>query len=97
MNLVDFKNSLTLAQPPEGISIPLQALWQDAKGDWAAAHDLVNELDLPKASSWVHAYLHRKEGDISNAGYWYRRAGKKMPDYSLQKEWEEITLALLAQ
>jgi len=96
MNLVDFKNSLTLTQPPEGISIPLQALWQDAKGYWAAAHDLVNELDLPKAS-WVHAYLHRKEGDISNAGYWYRRAGKKMPDYSLQKEWEEITLALLAQ
>ncbi|MBS1668776.1 MAG: hypothetical protein JST58_15480 [Bacteroidetes bacterium] len=96
MNLVDFKNSLTLTQPPEGVSIPLQALWQDAKADWAAAHDLVNELDLPKAS-WVHAYLHRKEGDISNAGYWYRRAGKKMPDYSLQKEWEEITLALLAQ
>jgi hypothetical protein len=90
----NFKTSLSSSQPPQDASVLLQSLWYDAKGDWHAAHHLVDELEEPKAY-WVHAYLHRKEGDASNANYWYRRAGKKMPDYSLQKEWEEIVAALL--
>jgi hypothetical protein len=90
----NFKSSLSSSQPSQGVSILLQALWHDAKGDWQAAHDLVDGLEESKAY-WVHAYLHRKEGDASNANYWYRRAGKKMPEYSLQKEWEEIVTALL--
>ena len=94
MNLENFKSSLSETHPPQNVSVLLQALWQDAKGDWRAAHDSVDELEEPKAY-WVHAYLHRKEGDVSNANYWYRRANKNMPDYSLQKEWEEIVTALL--
>jgi hypothetical protein len=58
------------------------------------AHNIAQEIADPKGS-WIHAYLHRKEGDIGNAGYWYRRAGQQMPQYSLEKEWEEIVQALL--
>jgi hypothetical protein len=94
MTIQEFKTSLSSSRPPPGVSVLLRALWFDAKGDWSAAHDLVDELEESKAY-WVHAYLHRKEGDASNANYWYRRTGKKIPDYSLQKEWEEIVTALL--
>jgi hypothetical protein len=94
MDLENFKFSLSGVHPPLGISVLLQSLWQDAKGNWPAAHELVDELEETKAY-WVHAYLHRKEGDISNANYWYRKAGKTMPTYSLQEEWEEIVSALL--
>jgi hypothetical protein len=94
MLLENFKSSLSFSKPPENVSVLLQALWYDAKGDWHSAHQLVDSLEEPKAY-WVHAYLHRKEGDVSNANYWYRKAGKKMPDHSLQKEWEEIVSALL--
>jgi len=94
MDLKNFKSSLSSSQPPQDVSVLLQALWHDAKEDWHKAHHLVDELEESKAY-WVHAYLHRKEGDASNANYWYRRAGKKMPDYSLQKEWEEIVSELL--
>ena len=94
MNLESFKSSLSQAQPPKDVSILLQSLWLDAKGDWHAAHHLIDELEESKAY-WVHAYLHRKEGDSSNANYWYRRAQKQMPSYSLQKEWDEIVSTLL--
>ena|GEM_PF-55002 len=94
MDLENFKTSLSEIHPPLGISVLLQSLWFDAKGNWSGAHNLVDELEETKAY-WVHAYLHRKEGDVSNANYWYRRAGKTMPSYSLQKEWEEIVSALL--
>jgi len=90
----EFKASLSSSHPPQDVSVLLQALWLDAKGDWDAAHHLIDHLEEAKAY-WVHAYLHRKEGDAANAGYWYRRAGKKIPDISLQKEWEEIVDALL--
>ncbi len=96
MNLESFKLSLSAAQPPEAISVLLKSLWLDAKGDWHAAHHLVDELEEPKAY-WVHAYLHRKEGDLSNANYWYRKAGKSMPDFSLEKEWDKIVSVLLQQ
>jgi hypothetical protein len=94
MNIESFKSSLSATQPPEGISVLMQSLWLDAKGDWHSAHDLIDELEESKAY-WVHAYLHRKEGDLSNANYWYRRAGRKMPSYPLQQEWKEITTALV--
>ena len=90
-----FIESLSQNRPPANLSLPLQALWYDAKGDWHTAHDLINDLD-DKTSAWVHAYLHRKEGDIGNAGYWYRRAGKTPSALSLKDEWAELTQALSA-
>jgi hypothetical protein len=73
-----------------------QALWHDAKGDWERAHNCAQE-DHGRDGSWVHAYLHRKEGDLGNANYWYARAGRKMPDrlVSLQTEWTELAQALV--
>ncbi|MEO6844018.1 MAG: hypothetical protein ABI184_02530 [Ginsengibacter sp.] len=94
MNLISFKQSLTENNPPQNLSDYLQALWQEANGNWDKAHHLVQDLE-DKNASWIHAYLHRKEGDIGNADYWYRRAGKKRPAVSLEKEWEEIVTALL--
>jgi hypothetical protein len=94
MNFESFQNSLTAANPPGGSSVYLQALWYDAKGDWEKSHTIIQ--DVPdKNASWIHAYLHRKEGDDGNAGYWYSKAGKRMPGGSLEKEWEEIVKALL--
>lgn len=79
---------------PDRLPVLLQALFYDAKGDWNKAHDLINEMQ-GKDAAWVHAYLHRKEGDEANAGYWYSRAGKKFCRFSLQEEWENITKGLL--
>ena len=94
MQFEDFLNSLTASAPPSGTSAYLQSLWYDGKGDWDKAHTVIQ--DVPdKNASWIHAYLHRKEGDDGNAGYWYSKAGKRMPSYSLQQEWEEIVKALL--
>jgi hypothetical protein len=90
MTLDQFKSSNIL---PE-VSPELQSLWFDAKGDWEQAHTLVQDSDT-KNAAWVHAYLHRKEGDISNAGYWYRRAGKPEFKGTLEQEWEEMVVALL--
>jgi hypothetical protein len=94
MNMDAFDKTFALDQPPPTISIYLRALWQDAKDNWDEAHRLIQDIETPEAA-WIHAYLHRKEGDIANADYWYRRAGKKRPDVSLQHEWEEITKAFL--
>ena len=95
MTLADFRASLELDAPPNGLSIALQALWQDGRGDFDAAHDLAQK-DEGGEGDWVHAYLHRKEGDASNAAYWYRRAKRPVCRDSLEKEWEAITAALLA-
>ncbi|MES2810159.1 MAG: hypothetical protein V4619_16120 [Bacteroidota bacterium] len=92
--LADFKASLNLGQPLAGLSIQLQSLWYDGKGDWRKAHDLIDQLtDQP--SAWVHAYLHRKEGDIWNADYWYGRAKQRRPNLSLDEEWEQLVVAFL--
>lgn len=96
MTLPDFQKSLAEDQPPAGISPLLLALWYDASGKWETAHELAQEINS-EDGSWVHAYLHRKEGDQSNASYWYRQAGKNLSEKSLQSEWEEITSALLRQ
>jgi len=90
-----FRSSLTADRPPRGLTTPLKALWWAARDDWAKAHEIAQaEDDAPCA--WVHAYLHRVEGDASNAGYWYRRAGRPAGKGALTAEWEAIARALLA-
>lgn len=84
--LADFKASLNSAQPATGLPVQLKSLWYDGKGDWPKAHAQVDHLS-DEASALVHAYLHRKEGDISNADYWYLKARQMRPDLSLQEEW----------
>jgi hypothetical protein len=94
MNLAQFKATLPEAHPPTGVTGSLMALWYAGKGDWEQAHNIAQ--DIPTAEgSWVHAYLHRQEGDNGNARYWYNRAGRTMPELSLEREWEEIVEALL--
>ena len=93
-NLSDYKNTLSLSSPSDSLSVYLKALWHDAKGDWNKAHNIIQ--DVPdQTASWIHAYLHRKEGDIWNADYWYNKAGRKRPGISLDEEWEDIVKALL--
>ena len=95
MTLADFKNSLTASEtPPDALPPALQALWHDAKGDWNRAHECV-QPENDGAGAWVHAYLHRKEGDTSNAGYWYRKAEKPTASGPLEAEWEALAGALL--
>ena len=96
MDLTAFEHSLEDAAPPEGLSKALQALWQEAKGAWHEAHDLA-QADKGPQGAWVHAYLHRVEGDLRNAGYWYRRAGHPESRDALRNEWRAIAKALLAQ
>jgi len=101
MTFDEFKKTLTSSKPPDNLSAYLQSLWYDAKDDWNNAHSIIQDIeDLPagrqgRTAAWIHAYLHRKEGDIGNADYWYRRAGKIRPVNSLEKEWSDIVTALL--
>lgn len=94
MTFEEFNGSLTDIQPPSSTSPYLKALWYDGKEDWEKAHTIIQDVE-DSAAAWVHAYLHRKEGDIWNADYWYRRAGRKRPDLSLKDEWESIVKELL--
>jgi len=94
MQFEDFRQSINNITPPTNSSVYLLAMWYDAHGDWDKAHQMVDHLD-DSIACWVHAYLHRKEGDTGNADYWYRRADKKSPAVSLQQEWENIVKALL--
>ena len=82
------------APDASALAPPLAALWHDARGDWKRAHECVQE-GTDRESAWVHAYLHRKEGDEGNAGYWYRRAGRKMPQTGLDEEAAAIADELL--
>ena len=92
--MADFKASLSGAAPAPQFDAPLAALWWAAKGNWDEAHRIVQ--DEPTAdAAWVHAYLHRVEGDLSNASYWYRRARQPVAAGPLETEWERITSALL--
>ena len=92
--MAGFKASLSGAAPARGLDAPLAALWWAAKGNWDAAHKIAQDQDTPD-SAWVHAYLHRAEGELGNAGYWYRRAGKPVAAGPIETEWERITSALL--
>ena len=94
MQVPDFQQSLHDVKPPSSLAPALVALWHEGKGDWQRAHEVVQE-ENDADSAWVHAYLHRKEGDLSNAGYWYRRAAKPVFDGSLEEEWAAIVGALL--
>jgi hypothetical protein len=94
MTFSSFKESLSSNEPPQNTSVYLRALWYDAKGDWNEAHKLIQDIN-DKNAAWIHAYLHRKEGDINNARYWYRNANKKLSSLTLAQEWEEIVVALI--
>jgi hypothetical protein len=94
MTLDQFRSTLESEQLPENLSPSLHAMWEDARGNWDAAHAIAQ--DIPdKTGSWIHAYLHRKEGDLGNAGYWYRRAEQPVAHDSLEDEWARIVAALL--
>lgn len=90
----EFTSTLNQDTPPEDLPASLRALWWDAKGNWKQAHHTAQDVHSPDGS-WVHAYLHRKEGDEWNAGYWYGRAGRPHPKSSLNDEWQEIVTELL--
>ena len=94
MNFETFRHSLSQSNPPTDLSIYLQSLWYDGKGDWEKAHTIIQDVEDETASR-IHAYLHRKEGDKFNANYWYNRSGKPMPHYNLEQEWDELVQALL--
>ena len=92
--MTDFRARLSGTSPAPGLDPPLAGLWWAAKGQWDEAHKLVQDEDTANAA-WVHAYLHRVEGDLGNAGYWYRQAGQPLAKDSLEAEWERIVSGLL--
>jgi len=89
-----FERAISEASPPAGLGPSLEAMWWAAKGDWNRAHKVVQD-ESGRDAAWVHAYLHRVEGDLDNAGYWYRQAGRSVASGPLQAEWETIANALL--
>jgi hypothetical protein len=94
MNLDEFKSSISDEKPPSGLTDSLKALWYDARGDWTRAHEIAQEINTQEGS-WIHAYLHRKEGDLGNASYWYHRANRPVRSNPLSEEWDEIVKELL--
>jgi hypothetical protein len=94
MSFAEFKASLAQPNPPPTLSPALLGLWHDARGDWDRAHGCVQD-DASVDGAWVHAYLHRKEGDAANAAYWYARAKKPVAGATLTEEWAEISRSLL--
>ena len=96
MNLAEFRQSLDASAPPAGLAPALEALWHDARGDFDRAHQLA-QTDEGGRGDWVHAYLHRKQGDSGNAAYWYRRAKRPFCRQALDEEWEAIAQALLGE
>jgi hypothetical protein len=94
VNVAGFIASLDGAAPAPGLNAPLAGLWWAAKGDWDKAHGIVQD-ESSRDAAWVHAYLHRVEGDLGNAGYWYRQAGQVAAEDSLEAEWQRIAATLL--
>jgi len=95
MTLHEFKATLSSDEAPV-VAPLLQALWHDARGDWNEAHRLAQDVETTDGA-WVHAYLHRKEGDVGNAAYWYGRAQQQVATDALDAEWQRIAAALLAR
>ena len=96
LSLGEFKRSLMDEEPPAGLTSALRALWWTGKGNWEAAHKIV--MDEPdRNSAWLHAYLHRVEGDLANAGYWYRQAGRAAAAGPIESEWETIAVELISE
>jgi len=89
MHYDEFLSSLGDSRPPENLSQYLLALWHDGKGDWETSHNIAQDI-YDRNGSWIHAYLHRREGDLSNARYWYRQAGRDEASVSLREEWEQL-------
>jgi hypothetical protein len=94
VKIAGFRASLSGAAPASQLAPPLAGLWWAAKGDWDRAHKIVQD-DPSREAAWVHAYLHRVEGDLGNAGYWYRQAGQPVAKDNLEDEWERIASALI--
>lgn len=95
MNYKEYTASLANDNPPEGLNDLLISLWYERKGDWHRSHEIAQSIG-GKDAAWIHAYLHRVEGDTGNAGYWYSMAGRQMPDdKTLEEEWKEIVMELL--
>ena len=96
MSFEEFRQAIASGTPPDGVAGSVLALWHDARGDWHAAHAAA-QTDASANGAWVHAYLHRKEGDPGNAGYWYARARQPIPaeNVTLDAEWAQIAQALL--
>ena len=94
MTIEQFTETTKEATPPAGLAEPLKAMWYAGKGDWKRAHEVIQDIET-KTAYQIHAFLHRQEGDIKNAGYWYHRAGKGIPEKTLAQEWKDITKALL--
>ena len=94
MTVEQFKGTLGDTLPPAGATPILTALWYAGKGDWERAHTIAQDIPT-REGSWVHAYLHRQEGDEGNARYWYSRAARSMPALTPEQEWEELVEALL--
>jgi hypothetical protein len=94
LSFEEFRASLANAAPPPGLTPALRALWADGHGDWDGAHRIAQDIEGP-TGAWVHAYLHRKEGDTGNAGYWYRQAGRPAATGALEDEWAAIAAAML--
>ena len=89
MTTAGFISSLSMDEPPAGLSVYEKSLWFAGKGDWEQAHSLIQDIE-DKQAAHIHAFLHRKEGDISNASYWYARAQVPLPVQSLEEEWESL-------
>ena len=96
MNYKGFISSLKKDIPPEGISDALSALWYAKKGNWDTSHSIAQEIHN-NLGSWVHAALHRQEGDLSNARYWYNRANKNQSSESVNDELDEIIQFVLKE
>ena len=97
MNVQEFERTTLRNTPPSGLSPMLEALWFARKGDWERAHAIVQENENETTSALVHAHLHRVEGDLSNAGYWYQRAGRKPADMTPDDEWKALTAYFLEE
>src|SRR4051812_81257 len=95
MDIATFEASLGGDAPPDGVGTALAALWHAAREDWQLAHEIVQADENDPRNNWVHAYLHRVEGDLGNAGYWYRRAGRPSADGDLKAEWRAMATELL--
>jgi hypothetical protein len=96
MTLDEFNASLSEHLPPSRLNPFLQSLWYDRKGDWEKAHNIAQEIHTT-SGSWIHAYLHRREGDTSNAAYWYHMADKSFPTVGLDEEWEQLVEQFLVR
>lgn len=88
-NYTEFEETLNEPAPPIAWPDALKALWFDATGDWESSHNIAQDMHT-QIGSWIHAYLHRKEGDRFNAGYWYRQTGRSYPELSLEEELQEM-------